>query len=95
MSQQTCGKYGVGGTVFSNVRNKSSIPMLGILIALTALTRDQLAAFDDPLSSHRHYHHCHLLVLVLVLVLLLLLLLQIGRAVQQECRDRSRMPSSA
>eukprot|EP00456_Euglypha_rotunda_P007749 TRINITY_DN11402_c0_g1_i8.p2 TRINITY_DN11402_c0_g1~~TRINITY_DN11402_c0_g1_i8.p2 ORF type:complete len:104 (-),score=20.44 TRINITY_DN11402_c0_g1_i8:12-323(-) len=39
-------------------------------------------------------------VLVLILVqvepqLHVLLILEIGRAVQQECRDRSRMPSSA
>src|SRR5699024_11480133 len=39
---------------------------------------------------------CGDLCLVLLLaVLLLLLLVEIGRAVQQECRDRYRMPSSA
>src|SRR5437870_7928450 len=33
--------------------------------------------------------------LLLTFVMSLYLLLKIGRAVQQECRDRSRMPSSA
>src|SRR5439155_6872414 len=38
----------------------------------------------------------HFLSLMLGSVLVLMLpLLEIGRAVQQECRDRSRMPSSA
>eukprot|EP00456_Euglypha_rotunda_P030852 TRINITY_DN24037_c1_g1_i1.p2 TRINITY_DN24037_c1_g1~~TRINITY_DN24037_c1_g1_i1.p2 ORF type:complete len:139 (+),score=46.09 TRINITY_DN24037_c1_g1_i1:108-524(+) len=54
---------------------------------------------DDPVPEHAHPSASWTLRVLLSGVLLwglpVLLMLEIGRAVQQECRDRSRMPSSA